>query len=119
MSMAIYCRSRDEAARLQALFGGVLPQYGIVTDCTAYSDANALSADALRGDLLYGLICCENETELLLAGAIMRLNPGCRVALVVANDDLAVQSYLLNPCYCCRMPLSRESLETILRRFST
>lgn len=119
MSMAIYCRRRDEAARLQALFSGVLPQYGIVTDCTAYSDANALSADALRGDLLYGLICCENETELLLAGAIMRLNPGCRVALVVANDDLAVQSYLLNPCYCCRMPLSRESLETILRRFST
>lgn len=118
MSMAIYSRRQDEAVRLRELFGDVLPQYGIVTDCTAYSDANVLSTDALRGDLFYGLICCENETE-LLAGAIMRLNPGCRMALVVASDDLAVQSYLLNPCYCCHMPLSREALETILRRFST
>lgn len=119
MSMAIYNRSQSEAARLRELFSRVLPQYGIVTDCTAYSDANALSADALRGDLLYGLICCENETELLLAGVIMRLNPKCRMALAVASDDMAVQSYLLSPCYCCRMPLSREALEAILRRFST
>ncbi|HUM85325.1 MAG TPA: hypothetical protein PLN48_16425 [Lachnospiraceae bacterium] len=119
MSMAIYSRRLNEAAQLRELFSAILPQYGIVTDCTAYNDANALSADALRGGLSYGLIFCENEAELLLAGFIMRFNPGCRVALAVANDDLAVQSYLLNPCYCCLMPLSCEALETILGRFST
>lgn len=118
MSMAIYSRSVAEKERLRELFLSGLTECGIVSDILAYHNADELSADALRKEFNYAVLCCENETELLLAGAMMKLNPKCKMVLAVANDDLAVQSYLLGPCYCCRIPLSRESLNTILRRFS-
>ena len=72
MSMAIFSRNTDEAVHLRDLFIKMLPAYGIVTDCVAYSDQNALSADTLQKDFRYGLICCESETDLLLALAMMK-----------------------------------------------
>ena len=118
MSMAIFSRNTDEAVHLRDLFIKMLPTYGIVTDCVAYSDQNALSADTLQKDFRYGLICCESETDLLLALAMMKLRPDCKVVLVVANDELAVQSYLLGPKYCCRRPVNEIAMQAILCRFS-
>lgn len=118
MSMAIYSRSADEAGRVRELLRTGLPQRGIVTECIVCTDRDALAEAALSRDLNYALLCCESEADLLLACAVMKLSPGCRVVLIVANDELAVQSYSLGPCYCCRSPADEKTVETILRRIT-